>query len=140
MVAGIDLSGRSVVVTGAASGIGIETARALAMTGAAVTLAVRDVAAGERVAADITATAANPRVNVARLDLADLASVDAFTEAWTGPLHVLINNAGIMLTPPQYTPQGWELQFADQPPRALGPRGRPCLTPSPPTGPPGSGR
>lgn len=78
MVEGIDLSGRAVVVTGAASGIGVETARALAQTGAAVTLAVRDVDAGRRVAADIVSTNGNPAVHVGELDLADIASVDAF--------------------------------------------------------------
>jgi len=112
VVAGIDLSGRSVVVTGAASGIGVETARALALTGADVTLAVRDVAAGGRVAADITATTGNRGVRAVALDLADLASVDAFAAAWRGPLHVLVANAGVMASPEAYTAHGWESQFA----------------------------
>lgn len=112
VAAGIDLTGRAAIVTGAASGIGVETARALASTGAAVTLAVRDLAAGRRVAADITASTGNPAVSVAPLDLADPGSVTAFTAAWTGPLHVLVNNAGIMMTPETYTADGWELQFA----------------------------
>ncbi len=111
VVAGIDLSGRRVIVTGAASGIGVETARALALTGAQVTLAVRDVAAGKRVAQDIVTTIGSDGVDVAHLDLADLASVDAFTAAWDGPLHVLVNNAGVMATPEGATAQGWELQF-----------------------------
>ena len=111
VAAGVDLTGRSAVVTGAASGIGVETARALASTGAAVTLAVRDMDAGRRVAADITATTGNAAVSAAPLDLADLHSVHAFTTTWTGPLHVLVNNAGVMMTPETYTPQGWELQF-----------------------------
>ena len=109
---GVDLTGRAAVVTGAASGIGVETARALASTGAAVTLAVRDIDAGQRVAADITATTGNTAVGVAPLDLAEPASVRAFTDGWTGPLHILVNNAGVMMTPETYTPQGWELQFA----------------------------
>jgi len=109
---GIDLTGRSAIVTGAASGIGVETARALAGTGMAVTLAVRDLAAGRRVAADLTATTGNPAVHAAPLDLADLDSVAAFTAGWSGPLHVLINNAGVMMTPETYTADGWELQFA----------------------------
>ena len=109
---GVELDGRTAVVTGAASGIGVETARALASTGAAVTLAVRDLDAGRRVAADITATTGNTAVTAAPLDLADPASVRAFIDAWTGPLHVLVNNAGVMMTPETYTPQGWELQFA----------------------------
>ncbi|KUM99555.1 oxidoreductase [Streptomyces yokosukanensis] len=109
---GIDLTGRRAVVTGASSGLGAETARALAGTGAAVTLAVRDVAAGERVAKDIAAKTGNQELSVAPLDLTDLASVRAFTAAWQGPLHVLVNNAGVMACPEQYTEQGREWQFA----------------------------
>jgi NAD(P)-dependent dehydrogenase (short-subunit alcohol dehydrogenase family) len=109
---GVDLTGRAAVVTGAASGIGIETARALAGTGASVTLAVRDVAAGHRVAEDIRRTTGNPAVQVGELDLADLGSVDAFVQRWRGPLHVLVANAGVMWTPETYTSSGWELQFA----------------------------
>lgn len=112
VVAGIDLSGRAAVVTGAASGIGIETARALASTGAAVTLAVRDVEAGARVAADIKETTGNGEVSVSELDLAAIASVNSFIARWEGPLHILVNNAGVMTTPESYTPPGWELQFA----------------------------
>ncbi|WP_225847155.1 SDR family NAD(P)-dependent oxidoreductase [Streptomyces sp. HPF1205] len=112
VVAGIDLTGRRAVVTGAASGIGVETARALAGAGAEVTLAVRDTAAGERTARDITAGADSKNVRVARLDLADQASVTAFAEAWHGPLHILVNNAGVMASPETRTPEGWELQFA----------------------------
>jgi NAD(P)-dependent dehydrogenase (short-subunit alcohol dehydrogenase family) len=109
---GVDLSGRNVVVTGAASGIGVETARALAGTGATVTLAVRDVAAGRGVADQIVRSTGNPKVSVMALDLADISSVDAFLERWRGPLHVLVNNAGVMNTPEAYTEPGWELQFA----------------------------
>ncbi|WP_354699659.1 FabG-like 3-oxoacyl-(acyl-carrier-protein) reductase [Paraconexibacter sp. AEG42_29] len=111
VVEGIDLGGRRAVVTGAASGIGVETARALAHAGAQVTLAVRDTAAGERVAADVAATSGRDDLAVAPLDLADLASVDAFIAAWDGPLHILVNNAGVMDTPFGTTKQGWELQF-----------------------------
>lgn len=113
VVAGLDLSGRRIVVTGASSGIGVETARALAGAGAEVTLAVRDVPAGERTAADIAATTGRPAPHVARLDLADRASIAAFARAWDGPLHVLVNNAGIMALPElRRTSEGWELQFA----------------------------
>jgi NAD(P)-dependent dehydrogenase (short-subunit alcohol dehydrogenase family) len=112
VAAGIDLTGRRAVVTGGASGIGIETARALAAIGAEVTLAVRDTEAGARTAADITATTGNEQVHVAALDLADRASVAAFAAAWRGPLHVLVNNAGVMATPEEHTPEGWEMQFA----------------------------
>ncbi|SIM71672.1 SDR family NAD(P)-dependent oxidoreductase [Micromonospora cremea] len=111
--AGVDLTGRRAVVTGGASGIGLETARALADAGAEVTLAVRDTAAGERAAADITAGGAPGAVRVARLDLADRASIDAFVAGWTGPLHILVNNAGVMALPElTRTAEGWERQFA----------------------------
>ena len=99
VIAGVDLTGRRAIVTGGASGIGLETARALADAGAEVTLAVRDTAAGERAAADITAATGNEQVRVAHLDLADRATIDAFTAGWTGPLHILVNNAGIMALP-----------------------------------------
>ena len=112
VVAGIDLAGRRAVVTGGASGIGIETARALAGAGAEVTLAVRDTGAGERTAEDIVATTGNKQVLVAPLDLADQASVAAFVSGWDGPLNILVNNAGVMASPLIRTPQGWELQFA----------------------------
>ncbi|KQV76981.1 oxidoreductase [Aeromicrobium sp. Root344] len=111
VVDGIDLTGRRAVVTGGASGIGVETARALAATGAEVTIAVRDLQAGEQVATDIRASTGRP-VDVRRLELTDLDSVDAFVAAWDGPLDILVNNAGIMATPETYTEQGWELQFA----------------------------
>ncbi|WP_275467402.1 SDR family NAD(P)-dependent oxidoreductase [Streptomyces noursei] len=109
---GLYLTGRRVLITGASSGLGAETARVLAGQGAAVTLAVRDTAAGERVAKAITEATGNQNLRVAHLDLADPASVTAFTTAWQGPLHVLVNNAGVMASPEQYTTQGWEWQFA----------------------------
>ncbi|HET6173750.1 MAG TPA: SDR family NAD(P)-dependent oxidoreductase [Gaiellales bacterium] len=112
VVEGIDLTGRRIIVTGASSGIGVETARALASTGADVTLAVRDLAAGERTAGEIAETTGNSDVHVAHLDLADRASVAAFVAAWDGPLHALVNNAGVMASPETRTPEGWELQFA----------------------------
>jgi NAD(P)-dependent dehydrogenase (short-subunit alcohol dehydrogenase family) len=108
----INLTGRRVIVTGGASGIGIETARALAGTGADVTLAVRDIAAGERTAGEIVETTGDSGVHVAHLDLADRASIAGFVAAWTGPLHVLVNNAGVMASPETRTAEGWELQFA----------------------------
>jgi NAD(P)-dependent dehydrogenase (short-subunit alcohol dehydrogenase family) len=113
VIAGIDLSGKHTIVTGGSSGIGVETARALASACADVTLAVRDTDAGRRTAADITASTGNEAVHVGRLDLADPASVAAFVAAWDAPLHILVNNAGMMALPELHlTGAGWELQFA----------------------------
>jgi len=113
VIEGIDLSGKRAMVTGASSGIGVETARALAGAGAEVTLAVRDAEAGERVAADITAATGTKAVRVGRIELADPASVAAFVATWDGPLHILVNNAGVMALPErELTPEGWEMQFA----------------------------
>jgi NAD(P)-dependent dehydrogenase (short-subunit alcohol dehydrogenase family) len=99
-------TGRTVVVTGANSGIGLVAARELARVGARVVLAVRDVAKGEQAARTIIGTA-----EVRRLDLADLASVRAFADAWEGDLDVLINNAGVMAVPETRTVDGFELQI-----------------------------
>jgi NAD(P)-dependent dehydrogenase (short-subunit alcohol dehydrogenase family) len=96
VVEGIDLSGTRAIVTGAASGIGVETARALAGAGAEVTLAVRDPDAGARTAAHIASTTGSRAPHVEQLDLADRASVAAFIARWDGPLHLLVNNAGVM--------------------------------------------
>jgi NAD(P)-dependent dehydrogenase (short-subunit alcohol dehydrogenase family) len=112
IVSGLDLTGQRMIVTGGASGIGAETATSLARTGAEVTLAVRDVEAGERIAAQITEATGNKQVLVAPLDLADQASVRSFVSGWEGPLHVLVNNAGLMAAPLMRTPEGWEMQFA----------------------------
>jgi NAD(P)-dependent dehydrogenase (short-subunit alcohol dehydrogenase family) len=113
VIDGVDLSGRRVIVTGATSGIGVETARALAAGGAEVTLAVRRPEAGERIASDLRKATGNDAIQVAPLDVADLESVRAFTAAWQGPLHVLINNAGIMMPPElQRGTGGHEQQFA----------------------------
>jgi NAD(P)-dependent dehydrogenase (short-subunit alcohol dehydrogenase family) len=112
VIDGIDLTGKRAVVTGGASGIGVETARALAGAGAEVTLAVRNLEAGERTAEDITATTGNKQILVAPLELADQGSVRAFVAGWDGPLHILVDNAGVMASPLMRTPQGWEMQFA----------------------------
>ena len=113
VVAGVDLTGKRVIVTGGSSGIGVETARALAAAGADVTLAVRNAEAGRNVAEDITATTGNADLRVAELDLAVPRSIAAFVGGWTGPLDVLVNNAGVMAIPDlELTPEGWELQFA----------------------------
>jgi NAD(P)-dependent dehydrogenase (short-subunit alcohol dehydrogenase family) len=99
-----DQSNRTFVVTGANSGIGLAAVRELAAKGAKVVLACRDVAKGEAVAPD-------GDVEVRRLDLADLASVRAFAEELTGPVDVLVNNAGVMAVPHRRTADGFELQF-----------------------------
>ncbi len=110
---GIDLTGIRAVVTGGTSGIGAETARVLAQAGAEVTLTGRNVEAGERLAREIADRDASASVRVAGMDLADLGSVRAFARSWTGPLHLLINNAGVMSLPTRMlSPAGHELQFA----------------------------
>ncbi|MGW4906376.1 SDR family NAD(P)-dependent oxidoreductase [Streptomyces sp. NPDC004270] len=113
VIAGVDLSGRRAVVTGAGSGIGVETARALAAAGAEVTLAVRRPEAGEQVAAALRGATGNDAVRVVHVDIADLDSVTAFTSSWRGPLHILVNNAGIMMLPElERGSRGHEQQFA----------------------------
>jgi NAD(P)-dependent dehydrogenase (short-subunit alcohol dehydrogenase family) len=113
VIEGIDLTGRQAIVTGAASGIGVETARALAGAGAAVTLAVRKTGDGERVAAEIRSSAGNDEVAVAALELTDYASIGAFVAAWDGPLDILVNNAGVMaIQELTLTDRGQEMQFA----------------------------
>ncbi|MGS2614504.1 SDR family NAD(P)-dependent oxidoreductase [Micromonospora sp. LZ34] len=109
---GVDLAGRGMIVTGGASGIGVETVRALAGAGAEVTVATRNPASADAVVAEFAGPGPGS-VRAAALDLADLASVDAFVAAWDGPLHSLIANAGIMAIPTrQLTAEGWELQLA----------------------------
>ncbi|MBJ8344640.1 oxidoreductase [Antrihabitans sp. YC2-6] len=98
--------GKTVVITGANSGIGLVTARELARVGARVVLAVRDKTRGAEAAATIDGT-----TEVRALDLADLASVRRFADEWTGPLDVLVNNAGIMVPPKGTTKDGFETQF-----------------------------
>jgi NAD(P)-dependent dehydrogenase (short-subunit alcohol dehydrogenase family) len=110
VAAGHDLNGVTTIVTGAASGIGVETARALAEAGAEVMLAVRNKDAGEATAADIHKTAPG-KVAVGLIDLSDLSSVAAFASAWGDkPLDILINNAGVMACPQSYTAQDLEMQ------------------------------
>ncbi len=112
VVADVNLSGKRAIVTGAASGIGVETARALAGAGADVTLAVRNSQAGAEIAAEITASTRNPGVHVAQLELNNPPSIYRFVGSWRGPLHILVNNAGLMASPEARTDDGWELQFA----------------------------
>ena len=112
VAAGHDLTGKRVIVTGAATGIGVETARALAEQGAAVTLAVRNHTAGDAAVADINRTAKGPKARVQHLDLSDLASVKGFVDEWGGqPVDILINNAGVMACPQTYTHDELEMQL-----------------------------
>ncbi|WP_017581257.1 oxidoreductase [Nocardiopsis valliformis] len=101
-----DLTGSTAVITGANSGLGLETAKVLARRGARVVLAVRDTAKGEEAAREVEGEA-----DVRRLDLADLASVREFADGWKGDLALLINNAGLMAVPEGRTRDGFETQF-----------------------------
>jgi len=100
------MTGRSVIVTGANSGIGRAAANAFAAAGARVILAVRDIDRGAAAAAAMPGD-----TEVRRLDLASLDSVRGFAEAWQGEISLLINNAGVMIPPLTRTADGFELQF-----------------------------
>ena len=102
--------GRRFVVTGASSGIGLETARRLVTAGAHVVLAVRNPQKGETVAEPMRASLTGS-VEVRRLDVADLSSVRAFA-AEVGPVDVLVNNAGVLGVPFARTVDGFETQLA----------------------------
>lgn len=106
--------GRTAVVTGANSGIGLVTARELARGGARVVLACRDTEKGTAAAQGISSAVPNAAVEVAALDLSSLASVRAFAERYRSEhasLDLLINNAGVMAPPRRETADGFELQF-----------------------------
>ena len=106
-----DQTDRTVIVTGATSGVGRATAAALAGAGARVVLAVRDTGKGDAVAVEIRRQLPAGMVEVRSLDLADLSSVRRFAAAWTEPVDVLINNAGVMATRRSETADGFELQL-----------------------------
>lgn len=106
MSAATDLTGSTYVVTGASSGLGLETARKLTAAGGHVVLAVRDADRGKMAATEIGGS-----TEVRVLDLADLASVRAFAQAWDGPITALVNNAGIMMVAQGRTADGFELQL-----------------------------
>ncbi len=115
VLAGLDLSGVSAIVTGASGGLGAESARALAERGARVTLTARDVAKAEAAAEQIRKSTGNHRVDVIALELTSLASIRAFAAEFAARhdrLNVLLCNAGVMACPLERTAQGWELQFA----------------------------
>lgn len=110
-----DQTGKLAVVTGANSGTGKETARRLAEAGARVVLAVRTVAKGEQARAEILARHPHAQLEVRRVDLADLTSVEAFADGILAdgtPLDLLVNNAGVMAPPARMTTaDGFELQM-----------------------------
>ncbi|MEH6675818.1 SDR family NAD(P)-dependent oxidoreductase [Phenylobacterium sp.] len=115
VLAGHDLSGQRVLVTGVSAGLGVETARVLAARGAHVVGAARDLAKAERATADVRAQAANGgRLELVELDLASLASVRACAEALLAKgeaFDVIIANAGVMAAPFGHTADGFETQF-----------------------------
>jgi NAD(P)-dependent dehydrogenase (short-subunit alcohol dehydrogenase family) len=114
VIEGVDLAGKTAIVTGAAAGLGVETVRALAAAGARIVMPVRSRAKGEAVAAEISAATGNPSVTVADMDLEDYASVRAFADGFVASgtrLDILINNAGIMATPERRIAGGFESQF-----------------------------
>jgi NAD(P)-dependent dehydrogenase (short-subunit alcohol dehydrogenase family) len=102
-----DLHGQTVIITGASSGLGLETARQLGAAGARVVLAVRNPDKARPLADAMAGD-----TDVRRLDVSDLSSVQDFAAAWEGPIDVLINNAGIMAGPERRSVDGFELQFA----------------------------
>lgn len=109
-----DLTGKIVVITGANGGLGFESARAMAKKGATIIMAVRTLSKGEQAKADILAEILNAQLDVMELDVASLASVRAFAEAFKAKydqLHILCNNAGVMAIPRRETEDGFEMQL-----------------------------
>ena len=109
-----DQSGRTALVTGANSGLGLQTAKALAAAGATVLLACRNAERADDAVAEIRSATPGASVEVVELDLADLASVERAADIVSGrpePLDLLVNNAGVMVPPRRETADGFELQF-----------------------------
>lgn len=112
VVAGHDLSGKVAIVTGAATGIGVETARALADAGAEVIIAARKPELGEEIANQINEEVGMKRVSFGMLDLSSLEAVRHFAHRWGDRrLNLLINNAGVMACPLARTADGLEMQI-----------------------------
>ncbi|KAK4748645.1 hypothetical protein SAY87_015231 [Trapa incisa] len=112
---GIDASGLTAVVTGASSGIGAETARVLALRGAHVVMAVRNMEAGQNVKETILKEIPSAKIDIMELDLSSMSSVRKFASDYVMsglPLNLLINNAGVMATPFMLSKDNIELQFA----------------------------
>jgi len=111
---GADVKNKNVIVTGANTGIGKETARVFAKNGANVFIGCRDMVAGEKAVNEIVSTTGNKNVELIKLDLSSLESVAKFAEEFNKkhiPLHLLILNAGVMACPLSYTKEGYELQW-----------------------------
>lgn len=109
-----DQTGRTAVVTGANSGLGLVVARELARKGALVVLACRNMEKGHSALTEVAAAATGPAPELEKLDLADLSSVRSFVESFTKThdgLDLLINNAGVMASPRRHTADGFELHF-----------------------------
>lgn len=110
-----DLTGKVAIVTGANSGLGFETTKALAAKGATVIMACRNMDKANHAAAEIRSDVPEARLELRQLDLADLASVRTFAETFKAEhaqLHLLINNAGVMIPPFSKSKDGFEIQFA----------------------------
>ncbi len=109
-----NLKGKDVIITGGSSGIGLETAKVLAVKGAAVTLAVRNVEKAKNIIGKFHSDNPDTAMTVMHLDLADLKSIKDFADQYRGNhdhLHILINNAGVMIPPYRKTKDGFESQF-----------------------------
>jgi len=114
IVKGVNLQGYNVIVTGASSGIGIETVRALAQAGASCIICARDLVKAKEIRENIVATTGNPNVHVEQLELDSLTSVNSFVQRFLAnhdALHILVNNAGVMGCPKTLTRDGFEMQF-----------------------------
>ena len=114
VLTGVDLGGKVAVVTGASTGIGLETARALAAAGSAVVLATRNREKTDAAMAAITDRVPHAELSWVELDLTSVASVRSAAAAVVADhpaVHLLINNAGVMYTPFEHTADGFELQF-----------------------------
>jgi len=114
VIEGVDLRGKTAIVTGGSSGLGVETARALLTAGASLILPSRSRAKAEKVAVELRAATGNQAVEVADMDLGDFASVRAFAKSFASagrPLHLLINNAGLMMSTRQTVEGDIEAQF-----------------------------
>ncbi|MFD1588010.1 oxidoreductase [Halorientalis brevis] len=109
-----DLTGKTVIVTGANSGLGFEATKQFAASGATVVVACRSTERGESAADEIRGTIHRAELDVRELDLAALSSVESFADDFLADydeLHVLCNNAGVMAIPRQETADGFEMQF-----------------------------